>query len=99
MASVPKKKICVIGSGISGLLSIKECLDNDFDVICYEKSSTIGGLWRYTDKSNPSNCDQGSVSKTTIANGSKEMSAISDFPPPKEYPIFMQHNYVVSITF
>lgn len=96
MASSTKKKICVIGSGISGLLSIKECLDNGFDVTCYEKSSSIGGLWRY--KSNDGVGDRGSVSESTVANSSKEMSAISDFPPPDSFPVFMPHNFMVSFS-
>lgn len=32
-----------------------------------------------------------SVASTTVANNSKEMSAISDFPPPKELPNYCSH--------
>lgn len=40
-------KIAVIGAGVSGLVSIKICREYDFDVVCFEKSHDIGGLWRY----------------------------------------------------
>ena len=37
---------------------------------------------------------QGSVMKSTVINVSKEMMAFSDFPIPKEFPMFM-HNTLV----
>lgn len=42
-----KKRVCVIGAGVSGLCSIKSCLEENLDVVCYEKSNDIGGLWNY----------------------------------------------------
>lgn len=69
--------VCVIGAGASGLTAIKACLENNVSVTCYEGSSSIGGIWS-TD-----------VTKYTITNSSKELSAFSDFPPPKEYPVYM----------
>jgi ribulose 1,5-bisphosphate synthetase/thiazole synthase len=39
--------IAVIGAGASGLPSIKTCIDYGLDVVCFEKSDDIGGLWRY----------------------------------------------------
>ncbi|XP_063796317.1 flavin-containing monooxygenase 5-like isoform X2 [Pseudophryne corroboree] len=41
------KKVAVIGAGASGLTSIKSCIDEGLEPICYEKSEDIGGLWRY----------------------------------------------------
>lgn len=37
----------MIGAGVSGLPSIKACLEEGLDVVCYERSSDIGGLWNY----------------------------------------------------
>lgn len=42
-----RRRICIIGGGASGLVSIKNCLDENLIPICYEKSSDIGGLWNY----------------------------------------------------
>lgn len=41
------KKIAVIGAGVSGLGAIKSCLEEGLEPTCFEKSSDIGGLWRY----------------------------------------------------
>ena len=40
-------KVCVIGAGVSGLPAIKSCIEAGLDVVCYERSSDIGGLWNY----------------------------------------------------
>ncbi len=39
-----KKKIAIIGAGISGLTAGIYCLDNDFDVEIYEKNPVPGGV-------------------------------------------------------
>lgn len=41
------QKVAVIGAGISGLTSIKACLDEGLEPTCFERSQDIGGLWRY----------------------------------------------------
>lgn len=40
-------RVCIIGAGASGLVSIKNCLDENLVPVCYEKTSDIGGLWNY----------------------------------------------------
>ncbi|XP_074603122.1 flavin-containing monooxygenase 5-like [Brevipalpus obovatus] len=82
------KKICVIGAGASGINAIKECRDEGFDVVCYEQSNFLGGLWKYRDDDVDG---LASVMRSTIINSSKEMSSYSDFPPPPEFPNYM-HN-------
>lgn len=91
-----KKLICVIGGGSSGLASIKQCRDEDYDVICYERTDNFGGLWRYRDED-----QEGvpSVAKSTIINTSKEFSTLSDFPPDKNDPNFMHNSKMVSKQF
>ena len=68
------------------------------EIICYERTGSIGGLWKYRGNSN---CDETdgeageaesvTVMRGTVANSSKEMSAFSDFPPPPLTPNFMHH--------
>lgn len=41
-----KKRICVIGSGACGIGSVKSCLDAGFDVVAFEKTNFVGGLWK-----------------------------------------------------
>lgn len=86
------KLICVIGAGASGLTSMKQCREENLDVICYEKSNFIGGLWKYRDEDVDG---LASVTKSTIINSSKELSAFSDFPPPKEFATYMHNTKMV----
>ncbi len=75
------KSVCVIGAGISGLVSVKTCLENDLLPVCFEKDAEIGGLWNLR---NPQ-----TVPYCTITNTSKELSCLSDFPMPDDYPNFL----------
>ena len=88
MAEGERRKVAVIGAGASGLTAIKCCLDEGLDPVCLERSSNIGGLWRYTENVEDG---QGSVMKSTVINTSKEMMCYSDFPIPKDYANYM-HN-------
>lgn len=47
------KRVAVIGAGVSGITSVKVCKDYGFDVVCFEKTEDIGGLWRYK----PGDCE------------------------------------------
>ncbi|XP_008846479.1 dimethylaniline monooxygenase [N-oxide-forming] 5-like [Nannospalax galili] len=82
------KRIAVIGAGVSGLGAIKSCLEEGLEPICFEKSSDIGGLWRYEET--PESGHPG-IYKSLICNTSKEMTAFSDYPIPDHYPNYM-HN-------
>ncbi len=61
-----------------------------FDVVCFEQEDEIGGLWHFTEKDSHS-----SVCKSTVINTSKEMMSYSDFPAPKEFPIYMHNTKVM----
>lgn len=90
---VASKSIAVIGAGASGLTAIKQCVENGLSVTCFEKTDYFGGLWRYHEDDVD---DVASVTKTTIINTSKELSAFSDFPPPDDFPNFMHNRLMVS---
>ena len=85
------KQICVIGAGAAGLTAIKSCLEEGLEVVCYEKTSDIAGIWSF--RSEPPE-GVGRVQKTTITNSSNEINGFSDFPYPKEYPNYMHHKKV-----
>ncbi|OZC08567.1 Flavin-binding monooxygenase-like protein [Onchocerca flexuosa] len=40
-------RVCVIGTGASGLPAIKECRAVGLEVLAYERTSDVGGLWNY----------------------------------------------------
>ncbi|XP_053105805.1 dimethylaniline monooxygenase [N-oxide-forming] 2-like isoform X1 [Hemicordylus capensis] len=82
------KRVAVIGAGVSGLTSIKGCLDEGLEPTCFERSTDIGGLWRFTEKVEEG---RASIYKSVVTNTSKEMSCFSDFPVPDDFPNFL-HN-------
>ena len=94
LISVMAKTIAIIGAGASGITCIKEVLEAGFTPICYEKGSYTGGLWRYHDSDEDGIA---SVMRSTIINSSKEMSAYSDFPPPKELPNYCHNSLMVRL--
>ena len=66
--------VCVIGAGASGLVVMKELLDEGHVVTCYEKADRQGGLFNY----NPSG---GGVYDSTLLTISNNFMAFSSFPP------------------
>ncbi|XP_015982199.2 flavin-containing monooxygenase 5 [Rousettus aegyptiacus] len=86
-----RKRIAVIGAGASGLTSIKCCLDEGLEPICFERTGDIGGLWRYQE--NPEE-GRASIYKSLIINTSKEMMCFSDYPIPDHFPNFMPNSKI-----
>ncbi|KAL1427553.1 hypothetical protein MTO96_017255 [Rhipicephalus appendiculatus] len=87
-----KKEVCVLGAGSSGLACARQMLDYGFDVVLYERSSELGGVWAYHEDDVEG---RASVMRTTVTNTSKEMSALSDFPPPKDLPNYMHNTKIL----
>ncbi|CAL1263030.1 unnamed protein product [Larinioides sclopetarius] len=84
------KRVAVLGGGLSGLgswIALKEA--GAFDVICFEKTDIYGGTWSYREHS-----DDGvpSIMPTTTTINSKELIALSNFPPPKECNNYMRYD-------
>ncbi|XP_035504531.2 flavin-containing monooxygenase 5 isoform X1 [Scophthalmus maximus] len=86
------QKVAVIGAGLSGLTSIKACVDEGLEPTCFESSHDIGGLWRFKEKPEPG---RGNIYQSVVINSSKEMMSFSDFPPPAEFPNNMHHSEVL----
>ncbi|XP_054836304.1 flavin-containing monooxygenase 1-like [Eublepharis macularius] len=82
------KRVAIVGAGVSGLASIKCCLEEGLEPTCFERTSDIGGVWRYTEY-----VEEGRAStyKSMISNTCKEMSAFTDFPFPEDFPVFLPH--------
>lgn len=86
------KTVAVIGAGISGLTSIKSCLEEGLEPTCFESSDDIGGLWRFKETPEPGRAN---IYQSVVINSSKEMIAFSDFPPPAKLPNNMHHSEVL----
>ncbi|KAH6940555.1 hypothetical protein HPB50_000576 [Hyalomma asiaticum] len=87
----PAMRVAVVGAGCSGIAAVKACLEENLDVVCFEAASNSGGLWWYRDEEHEEDFDAGTVMRFTVCNTSKEMCVYSDFPPNKDWPIFLNH--------
>ncbi|KAK3516612.1 hypothetical protein QTP70_021935 [Hemibagrus guttatus] len=83
------RRVAVIGGGTSGLTSIKCCLDEGLEPVCFESSDDIGGLWRFKETAE---AEHSSIYRSLVLNTSKEMTCFSDFPMPAHYPNYMHHS-------
>ncbi|KAH9366543.1 hypothetical protein HPB48_010303 [Haemaphysalis longicornis] len=87
-------RVAVIGAGCSGVTAVKACLEENIDVVCYERGANSGGLWWYRDAEDD-DLGTGSVMRFTVCNTSKEMCVYSDYPPSQELPVFLEHEQMV----
>ncbi|KAL5008776.1 hypothetical protein ScPMuIL_014357 [Solemya velum] len=90
MSEMGGKSVCVIGAGVAGLVSTKECLASGLEPTCYEKDSDIGGIWNYKESSSRG---EPSLYASCVFNTSKTMTCFSDFPFSEEYSNFPHHSY------
>ncbi|KDQ70059.1 flavin-containing monooxygenase [Streptomyces halstedii] len=74
-----RKNICVIGAGPSGLVAVKELLDEDHTVTCFEHGSEIGGVFRAEVAP-----DEAGAYDSTMLTISNYMMTFSSFPPPEK---------------
>ncbi|MFD8012196.1 flavin-containing monooxygenase [Streptomyces sp. NPDC058955] len=73
-----KKNICVIGAGPSGLVTVKELLDEGHTVTCFDRSTEIGGVFR-----SGIGADEAGAYDSTMLTISNYMMTFSSFPPPE----------------
>ncbi|KAM6219307.1 flavin-containing monooxygenase 1 isoform 2-T2 [Rhynchocyon petersi] len=76
------KRVAIVGAGVSGLASIKCCLEEGLEPTCFERSDDLGGLWRFTTKvcsitKRPDFTISGQWDVVTLCEGKQE-SAIFD---------------------
>lgn len=69
------RRICVIGAGISGLVTTKRLLAAGHDVVALERLPEIGGVWAAS-RSYPGLRTQ----------SPRDCYAFTDFPMPRDYP-------------
>ncbi|XP_078499063.1 flavin-containing monooxygenase 1-like isoform X3 [Lissotriton helveticus] len=86
------KKVAVIGAGCSGLGAVKCCLEEGLEPTCFEKSDDIGGLWNFKEEVEEG---RGSIYKSLVTNGSKEMMCYSDFLIPDDFPNYLHNSKVL----
>ncbi len=85
-----KKSVAVIGAGPAGLPTIKNFLDQGFEVTGFDRCEGVGGNWRFNDKTGHS-----SVFETTHIISSKYTSQYEDFPLPPDAPDYPSHQQLL----
>ena len=83
-------KVCIIGAGASGMTTVKTLKGYNIPFDCFEMGSQLGGNWRY----NNDNGRSAAYDSLTI-DTSKDRMQYSDFPMPKEYPVFPNHKQII----
>ncbi len=82
-----KKKVAVIGGGVSGLVATKTFLERGHDVTSFERSHDIGGVWEPS-RSYPD----------VQTQSPKDLYCYTDHPMPDDYPEwpkgFQVHDYL-----
>ncbi|XP_071476241.1 flavin-containing monooxygenase 5-like [Diadema antillarum] len=89
------KRVAVIGAGVSGLVSIKTCLEEGLEPVCFERASQIGGVWVFPEEERADPRGPSCIYKGLVTNICKPMMAFSDFPFPPEWPPFLQGEHVL----
>ena len=87
-----RRRVAVIGAGVSGLAAAKCLLDEGLEPVVYEQASQIGGLWNY-DEALP--YGGGVMYRSLRTNTSRHTLAFSDFPLPETTADFPSHREVL----
>jgi dimethylaniline monooxygenase (N-oxide forming) len=75
-------RVAVIVAGASGLAAAKSLLEVGIAPVVYEETDTIGGLWVER--------DHGVAYRSLKTNTSRQITAFSDFPFPRDLPDYPQ---------
>jgi dimethylaniline monooxygenase (N-oxide forming) len=82
------KRVAVVGAGPSGLVTVKELLDEGHRPTCFERASDLGGVFRFGET-------DGVVWESCRLTSSGFLTAFSDFPaPPNETDHLLAREYV-----
>ena len=89
MSSLPR--VCIIGAGSSGIAAAKVLHEEGIDFDCYEKGDRVGGNWVFGNRNGMS-----SAYRSLHINTSRPRMEYSDFPMPKDYPMFPHHSQIAA---
>ncbi|XP_064610332.1 uncharacterized protein LOC135474701 isoform X2 [Liolophura sinensis] len=94
------KRVAVIGAGSAGLCALRHYSSRpeDFSVVAFEQTDTVGGTWVYTDQVGTDRFGlpvHSSMYKSLRTNIPKEVMAFPDFPFREELPSFIKHSEVL----
>jgi cation diffusion facilitator CzcD-associated flavoprotein CzcO len=80
------QRVCVIGAGSSGITACQNLAERGIDFDCFEKSSSVGGNWRYENDNGMS-----AAYRSLHINTSRQVMEYRAFPMPVDYPDYPSH--------
>lgn len=102
------RRIAIIGAGAAGLVAAREMIRAGHEVRVFERSGEVGGIWRYTDKTdddlssrNPEETVWSSVYASLRTNLPRDVMAYLDYTfdssggGEDEWPRFPHHSLVL----
>ncbi|HLV58139.1 MAG TPA: NAD(P)-binding domain-containing protein [Natronosporangium sp.] len=81
--------VCVIGAGASGLVATKNLVEHGFGVDCYDRETSVGGIWNWRHDRSP-------VYATAHLISSRPATGFPDFPMPDSWPDYPHHSQVLA---
>ena len=83
--------VCVVGAGVSGLVTAKALRARGLACDVHEKGSDLGGMWRYENDNGVS-----SAYRSLHIDTSRASLGFPDFPIPSPHPDFLSHGQVLA---
>jgi cation diffusion facilitator CzcD-associated flavoprotein CzcO len=84
-------RVCVIGAGSSGLVTVKALVDAGVEFDCFEESDRVGGLWVFRNANGKS-----AAYRSLSINTSRARMQYADFPMPEDYPDYPGHAQIAA---
>lgn len=84
-----RQRVCVIGAGCSGLVSVKALREVGHEAHAFELGSKVGGLWVQDNDSGRS-----AAYDSLRINTSRSQMQFADYPMPSEYGDYATHRQV-----
>jgi dimethylaniline monooxygenase (N-oxide forming) len=88
---VSEDRVCVIGAGSSGLVTVKAFVDAGVAFDCFEESDRVGGLWVFGNRNGRS-----AAYRSLSINTSRDRMQYADFPMPRDYPDYPGHAQIAA---
>jgi dimethylaniline monooxygenase (N-oxide forming) / hypotaurine monooxygenase len=90
--SPQKRRVAVIGAGVSGLAAPKCLLDEELVPVVFEQAAEIGGVWKYREALPAGG---GVMYRSLRTNTSRQTFAFSDFPLSTALPDYPERGDVL----
>lgn len=86
-----KRKVAVIGAGVSGIVATKWLVAAGHEVKTFEQSNGVGGNWRYIEEGGE---EHSSCYKNLTTITSANSMSLEGYPMPKSYGTYPHHTKI-----